>query len=80
MIKSLSQLVHVLPMVNQEGNAHPGAGLTVLQTVTYFVIIPVALFAVIGGIAWIASSPKKNRGDVINQIPGDDADFITFIA
>ena len=68
MITPLTQLVHVLPMVNQEGNAHPGAGLTVLQTVTYFVIIPVALFAVIGGIAWFAGAPRKENVDVINQI------------
>ena len=68
MIKSLSQLVHVLPMVNQEGNAQPGAGLTVLQTVTYFVIIPVGLFAVIGGIAWFAATPRNENVDVINQI------------
>ena len=68
MIKPLSQLVHVLPMVNQEGNAHPGAGLSVMQTVTYFVLAPLALFAVIGGITWFATSPKKENADIIHQI------------
>ena len=39
MIKSLSQVAHLLPMINQEGGAMPGEGLTALQTVTRFVLV-----------------------------------------
>ncbi|MFM6940740.1 MAG: hypothetical protein ACKOXI_02025 [Candidatus Planktophila sp.] len=83
MIKSLSQVAHILPMINQEGGAQPGQGLTALQTVTYFVIVPLGLFVVIGGLAWISSTPKKEKQvkrDVINSIPDDNDNFITIIA
>jgi hypothetical protein len=81
MIKSLSQVAHLLPMINQEGGAMPGEGLTALQTVTRFVLIPLGLFTVIGGLAWVTSAPKKAKKDVINKIEDDPEDsFITFIA
>jgi hypothetical protein len=80
MIKSLSQVAHLLPMINQEGNAEPGQGLTVLQTFTYFVAIPVGLFVIIGGLSWIASAPKKEKRKEITQGDSDDESFITFIA
>jgi hypothetical protein len=81
MIKSLSQVAHLLPMINQEGGAMPGEGLTALQTVTRFVLVPLGLFVVIGGLAWVSSAPKKAKKDVINKIEDDPEDsFITFIA
>jgi hypothetical protein len=81
MIKSLSQVAHLLPMINQEGGAMPGEGLTALQTVTRFVLIPLGLFVVIGGLAWVTSAPKKAKRDVINKIEDDPEDsFISFIA
>jgi hypothetical protein len=80
MIKSLSQVAHLLPMINQEGNAQPGQGLTALQTFTYFILTPIALFVVIGGLSWVASAPKREKKDLINSIPDEDADFITMIA
>jgi hypothetical protein len=81
MIKSLSQAAHLLPMIAQEGNAQPGEGLTALQTFTYFVFAPVAIFTVIALISWFASAPKKAKRDVINRIDDeDDRDFITIIA
>ena len=79
MIKSLSQVAQLLPMINQEGNAQPGEGLTALQTFTYFVLIPVGLFVIIGGLSWIASAPKKEKQKEITQGDGDDS-VITFIA
>lgn len=81
MIKSLSQVAHLLPMINQEGNAQPGQGLTALQTFTYFFAIPVGLFLLIGGFSWIASAPKRGKKDVINRIDDeDDSTFLTMIA
>lgn len=77
MINPLSQVVQLLPMINlpminQEGGAMPGKGLTAIETFTYFVAAPVGLFILIGGLSWIASAPKKNAkskaSDVINQI------------
>ena len=81
MIKSFIEAAHLLPMINQEGNAQPGEGLTVLQTVTRFIGIPLLAFAIIGGLAWVSSAPKKAKKDVINEIEDDSEDsFITFIA
>jgi hypothetical protein len=82
MIKPVSQLINdLLPMIPQEGGAQPGEGLTAIETITYFFVIPVVLFVVIGALSWFASAPKKQKSDVINQIPNDDNDnFITFIA
>ena len=68
-------------MIAQEGNAQPGEGLTALQTFTYFVFAPVAIFSIIALISWFASAPKKAKRDVINRIDDeDDRDFITIIA
>jgi hypothetical protein len=81
MIKPLSQVANLLPMINQEGNAQPGQGLTALQTFTYFFLAPVAIFTVIATITWFASAPKKPKKDVINRIDDeDDSTFITMIA
>ena len=67
MIKSLA--ANAFHSIAQEGMANPGEGLTVIQTITYFVVLPIALFAVIGGLAWIGgrdkSAPKR---DIINSI------------
>ena len=81
MITSLSQVAHLLPMINQEGGAEPGEGLTALQTFTYFFAAPVALFIVIALLSWFASAPKKAKKDVINRIDDeDDGTFLTMIA
>ena len=67
-------------MINQEGYAQPGEGLTVLETVTYFFALPTLAFVVIGGLSWIASAPKKEERKAITQGDADDNNFITFIA
>ncbi len=84
MIKSLTQATHLLsnvnlPMVNQEGNAQPGEGLTFLETFTFFFAIPTALFLIIGGLSWIASAPRPEKRKEITKGDADDS-FITFIA
>jgi hypothetical protein len=69
MINPLSQALALLPMINQEGGAMPGEGLTAIETFTYFVAAPTVLFLVIGGLSWISTAPKKSKKtDVINQI------------
>lgn len=54
--------------IAQEANAQPGEGLSALQTITYFLLIPTALFAVIGGLAWLGSAPKKDHASSITRI------------
>ena len=76
MIKPLTQLVNLLPMINQEGNAQPGQGLTALQTFTYFFVAPVGIFTFIAMVSWFASAPKKPKKDVINRIDDEDDDSI----
>lgn len=84
MITSLTQAIQRLPMVNQEGGAMPGKGLTALETFTYFVAAPTLLFVVISAISWFASAPKKakdEKKDVVNRIDDeDDSTFLTMIA
>lgn len=80
MIKSLSQVSQLLPMINQEGYAQPGEGLTVLETFTYFFALPTLAFVIIGALSWIASAPKKEKRKEITQGDSDDSNFITFIA
>ncbi len=81
MITSFIQAAHRLPMVNQEGGAMPGPGLTALETFTYFVATPILLFVVIGGLSWIASAPKKEKSkEIASKSDEDNNDFITFIA
>jgi hypothetical protein len=46
-------------MINQEPGALPGAGLSVLETCTYFVAAPIALFIGISVIAWFFTGDKK---------------------
>ena len=67
-------------MINQEGYAEPGEGLTVLETVTYFFALPTLAFVVIGALSWLASAPRGQARKEITQGENDDSSFITFIA
>lgn len=69
MITSLSTVAHHFAAIAQEGNAEPGESLSAIQTLTYFVGIPVALFVIIGGLAWIGGREKSTtKRDNINSI------------
>ena len=59
MIKTLSQVAVLAPRINQEPGAMPGQGLTALQTFTYFVAAPTALFLGISLIVWALTGEKK---------------------
>lgn len=39
----------------------PGPGLSVAETVFTFIVVPVALFAVIALVSWLASAPRKEK-------------------
>ena len=36
-----------------------GPGLSAIETLITYFVIPTAMFAVIAGIAWVASAPRK---------------------
>jgi len=61
MIKTLSQVAVLAPRINQEPGAMPGQGLTALQTFTYFVAAPIALFLGISLIVWAFTGEKKKH-------------------
>ena len=46
-----------------EDGTMSGPGLTISETVTKFVIIPIALFAVIALTSWIVSAPRKDKSE-----------------
>jgi hypothetical protein len=50
-----------LLMSSIEDGFVPGPGLSVAETVFTFVVIPVALFAVIALLSWLASAPRKEK-------------------
>jgi hypothetical protein len=50
-----------LLMSSVEDGFVPGPGLSVAETVFTFVVIPVALFAVIALLSWLASAPRKEK-------------------
>ena len=61
-------LTHLL-MINQEPGAMPGAGITPIQTFTYFVAAPVGLFLGISLIVWAFTREKKSAStSAITQI------------
>jgi|UniRef100_UPI00404A7A7E hypothetical protein len=50
-----------LLMSRVEDGVVPGPGLSVAETVFTFVVIPVALFALIALLSWAISAPRKEK-------------------
>ena len=48
--------------INQEDGSMPGEGLSVLETVMYFVLAPTGLFIGISLIVYLAVRPNNARG------------------
>jgi len=61
MMRQLSDIALAAPRINQEPGAMPGEGLTALQTFTYFVAAPIALFVVISVIVYALTGEKKKK-------------------
>ena len=55
-----SQLINLA--ISQEDGSLPGEGLSVLETVMYFVLAPTGLFLGISLIVYLAVRPKNARG------------------
>jgi len=68
MIKHLTTIAIAAPRINQEPGSNPGEGLTAIQTFTYFVAAPVALFLVISVLVWAGTSTKKERSKTSSVI------------
>ena len=68
MIKHLTSIAIAAPRINQEPGSNPGEGLTAIQTFTYFVAAPVALFLVISVLVWAGTSTKKERSKTSSVI------------
>ena len=68
MIKHLTTIAIAAPRINQEPGSNPGEGLTAIQTFTYFVAAPVALFLVISVLVWAGTSTKKARNKTSSVI------------
>ncbi|CAB4712564.1 unannotated protein [freshwater metagenome] len=52
--------MHLL-MSSVEDGTVAGQGLSAIQTVITFIVIPVALFVVIAGLSWFGSAPRKAK-------------------
>lgn len=53
-------MIRILAAINQEPGAMPGEGLTAVETFSYFVATPIALFIVISLITWALTGEKKS--------------------
>ena len=53
-------MIRILAAINQEPGAMPGEGLTAVETLSYFVAAPIALFIVISLITWALTGEKKS--------------------
>ena len=53
-------MTRMLAAINQEPGAMPGEGLTAVETFSYFVAAPIALFIVISLITWALTGEKKS--------------------
>lgn len=68
MMKHLTTIAIAAPRINQEPGSNPGEGLSAIQTFTYFVAAPVALFLVISLLVWAGTSKKKPKSKTSSVI------------
>ncbi len=64
----LPSLVSALHTAVQEDGSHPGKGLEAWQTVLYFIVAPIALFAGISIIALATSGDRKKTPGSLTHI------------
>jgi hypothetical protein len=71
MMIHIASAINLLALDNQEDGTMAGEGLSALQTFTYFVATPIALFAVIALLSYVSSGDRKkskNSGSSITSI------------
>ena len=61
---------HLLHSIAQEDGSLPGPGLSALETVVTYVLVPFGIFLVIAILSWVSTSPRrrKSRDSVITHI------------
>ena len=65
----LNHLPTLLHLATQEDGSMPGKGLSIGQTLLYFVATPIALFSIIAGIVVIATADhSKGRSSDLSRI------------
>ena len=52
--------MHLIMGAIEDGTV-AGPGLSAIETLVTFFLIPTALFLVIAGLSWIASTPRKDK-------------------
>jgi hypothetical protein len=59
MMIHIASAIHALAQGAQEDGTDAGAGLSAIQTFTYFFVAPVTLFLVISLLAYVATGDRK---------------------
>jgi hypothetical protein len=61
MMIHIASAIHTFAQGAQEDGTNAGAGLSVLQTFTYFFVAPVALFTLISVLVYAATGDRKKK-------------------
>ncbi|CAN2211596.1 hypothetical protein MCEGKSH29_01010 [Candidatus Nanopelagicaceae bacterium] len=59
MMIHIASTIHAFTQGAQEDGTDAGVGLSAIQTFTYFLVAPVALFLVISVLAYVATGDRK---------------------
>jgi ABC-type phosphate transport system permease subunit len=60
-LRLLPQLSTLAHQSSQEDGSMPGAGLSALHTILYFVVTPMALFGIITGVVLLTTRNKSKK-------------------
>jgi hypothetical protein len=68
MMIHIASAINFLALDNQEDGTVAGEGLSALETFTYFVIVPIALFLLISVISYASSGDRKKSKKASSSI------------
>jgi hypothetical protein len=68
MMIHIASAINLLALDNQEDGTMAGEGLSALQTFSYFVALPIALFAVIAVLSYASSGDRKKSKNAASSI------------
>ena len=64
----IASAINLVSLGHQEDGTLPGQGLSALETFTYFVVAPIALFTVIAVLSWVSSGDRKKSKNAASSI------------